>query len=89
MHILRTSDVTRLTGLSRTTLWRLERQGKFPTRIRLGLNSVGWRDDEVRRWVETRPRGMTLLDPASPSHIEVCEVTGQDNRERDQSERPL
>jgi predicted DNA-binding transcriptional regulator AlpA len=62
MHILRTADVTRLTGLSRTTLWRLERQGKFPTRIRLGLNSVGWRDKEVQDWVETRPRGMSLPD---------------------------
>jgi predicted DNA-binding transcriptional regulator AlpA len=62
MHILRTSDVTRLTGLSRTTLWRLERQGKFPTRIRLGTNSVGWRDEEVQHWVETRPRGMTHPD---------------------------
>jgi predicted DNA-binding transcriptional regulator AlpA len=62
MHILRTSDVTRLTGLSRTTLWRLERQGTFPRRIRLGLNSVGWREEEVQNWVETRPRGMTQLD---------------------------
>jgi predicted DNA-binding transcriptional regulator AlpA len=62
MHILRTSDVTRLTGLSRTTLWRLERQGKFPTRIRLGVNSIGWRDEEVRHWVESRPRGMTRPD---------------------------
>jgi predicted DNA-binding transcriptional regulator AlpA len=57
--MLRISDVTRLTGLSRTTLWRLERQGQFPTRVRLGLNSVGWRDDEVRDWVDSRPRGMT------------------------------
>jgi prophage regulatory protein len=62
MHILRTSDVTRLSGLSRTTLWRLERQGTFPRRIRLGLNSVGWREEEVQNWVETRPRGMTQLD---------------------------
>ena len=31
--MLRISDVTRLTGLSRTTLWRLERQGQFPTRV--------------------------------------------------------
>jgi predicted DNA-binding transcriptional regulator AlpA len=60
MHILRASDVTRLTGLSRTTLWRLERQGQFPTRIRLGLNSVGWRDEEVQHWVESRPRGRAL-----------------------------
>lgn len=62
MRILRIPDVTLLTGLSRTTIWRLELQGKFPQRIRLGLNSVGWRDEEVRQWVETRPRGMTQLD---------------------------
>ena len=62
MHILRTSDVTRLTGLSRTTMWRLERAGQFPQRIRLSGNSVGWRDEEVQHWVETRPRGMTQLD---------------------------
>jgi predicted DNA-binding transcriptional regulator AlpA len=65
MHILRTSDVTRLTGLSRTTLWRLERQGKFPTRVRLGLNSVGWRNEEVQHWVESRPRGMTQSDAST------------------------
>jgi prophage regulatory protein len=62
MHILRTADVARITGLSRTTIWRLERQGRFPTRIRLGVNSVGWRDEEVQHWVESRPRGMTFPD---------------------------
>ena len=58
MPILRTADVTRLTGLSRTTLWRLERAGAFPTRVRLGANSVGWVEEEIRQWLELRPRGM-------------------------------
>ena len=57
MLILRTADVIRRTGLSRTTLWRLERQGDFPERVRLGLNSVGWREEEIARWIDTRPRG--------------------------------
>jgi len=59
MTILRTEDVTRLTGLSRTTLWRLERSGNFPPRVRLGANSVGWVEDEVHEWIASRPRGMT------------------------------
>jgi prophage regulatory protein len=59
MLILRTAAVTRLTGLSRTTLWRLERQGEFPSRVRLGLNSIGWREEEIARWINSRPRGMT------------------------------
>ena len=62
MLILRTAAVTRLTGLSRTTIWRLERQGEFPSRVRLGVNSVGWREEEIARWINSRPRGMTQLD---------------------------
>ncbi len=56
MNILRTRDVTRVTGLSRTTVWRLERAGKFPPRMRLGENSVGWLEEEVQSWIESRPR---------------------------------
>jgi predicted DNA-binding transcriptional regulator AlpA len=63
MAILRTADVIRVTGLSRTTLWRLERQGDFPARLRLGLNSIGWREDEIARWIDARPRGMTSTTP--------------------------
>lgn len=65
MQIIRSSDITRLTGLSRTTLWRLERLGKFPARVRLGVNSVGWRSDEIESWIDHRPRGMT--NPAATS----------------------
>lgn len=68
MTILRTTEVTRLTGLSRTTIWRLERHGKFPARIRLGENSVGWLGEEVQEWIAGRPRGMTAsLDAKSQS----------------------
>jgi prophage regulatory protein len=63
MLILRTAAVIQLTGLSRTTLWRLERQGEFPARVRLGLNSVGWLEEEIARWIDTRPRGMTNSPP--------------------------
>jgi predicted DNA-binding transcriptional regulator AlpA len=59
MLILRTAEVARLTGLSRTTLWRLERRGEFPSRVRLGQNSVGWREEEIEQWIDARPRGTT------------------------------
>ncbi len=58
MPILRFAEVTRVTGLSRSTTSRRERRGDFPSRIRLGPNSVGWSDDEVRKWIDERPRGM-------------------------------
>ena len=59
MKILRIQDVINVTGLSRTTLWRLERRGDFPSRLRLGQNSCGWVAQEIQDWIASRPRGMT------------------------------
>lgn len=53
--VFRTADVIRLTGLSRTSLWRLERRGDFPARRQLSPNAVGWLADEVMNWIRSRP----------------------------------
>jgi prophage regulatory protein len=37
---------------SRMHIDRLEKAGKFPRRVRLGLNTVGWFDDELDEHVE-------------------------------------
>jgi len=58
VKILRTPEVTDLTGLSRATIWRLERKGKFSSRLQLSENAIGWREDDVMQWIATRPRGM-------------------------------
>ena len=65
MSILRTEAVTRLTSLSRATIWRLQRTGQFPVRLRLGANSVGWREEEVRAWLDERPRGTSTPDASA------------------------
>ena len=33
-------------------IWRLERQGKFPRRIKIGPNRVAWLLSEVSAWIE-------------------------------------
>ncbi len=53
-RILRSHEVQKVTGLSRTTLWRLERDGKFPPRVALCPGSVGWRLSEVEEWVKEK-----------------------------------
>ena len=58
MNIIRSHELCRKTGLSRTTIWRLERAGRFPSRLQLGENSVGWLEQEVQAWIESRPRGL-------------------------------
>jgi len=55
-RILRFPEVQELTGLSRTTLWRMEKDMKFPQRVQLGKASVGWSLGEVRAWIKHRSR---------------------------------
>lgn len=50
--IYRNPDLDQITGLSRTTRWRLEREGKFPARRSLtGSRAVGWLAEEVDAWI--------------------------------------
>lgn len=44
------------TGLSDSTIWREEREGRFPQRVQISPNRVGWYEDEINDWIESRPR---------------------------------
>jgi prophage regulatory protein len=48
-------ECRRRTGLSRAQRWRLERDGKFPRRLRLGPRTVRWRLSEVLAWIANLP----------------------------------
>ena len=55
MRILRLPEVQELTGLSRTTIWRRERDGSFPKSIRLGgerTRAMGWREQDIYNWID-------------------------------------
>ena len=52
--LIRWSEVQNLTGLSRSTIDRLERAGSFPRRVILSENAVGWRRAEVMAWTQSR-----------------------------------
>jgi prophage regulatory protein len=55
MKFLRIRQVMSLTGLSRMTIYRLERDGNFPKRRRLSQNSVAWLESDISAWAESRP----------------------------------
>ena len=55
MRLMRIADVVHSTGLSRMTIYRLERAGEFPARRRLGRNSVAWLDNDITAWIDSRP----------------------------------
>lgn len=53
-RIVREPQRARMTGLSRSTWWRLERAGETPRRVPLGKNSVGWLEHELEAWLRAR-----------------------------------
>jgi prophage regulatory protein len=56
LRLLRFGDVRQRTGLSRSTIWRMERSGSFPSRVKVSVNVVAWREDEVSEWIASRVR---------------------------------
>jgi prophage regulatory protein len=54
LRFLRFEAVRERTGLSRTTIWRLERKGIFPAHRQISPNAVAWREDEVEAWMLSR-----------------------------------
>lgn len=55
-RILRSSEVYEMTGVSRVTIWRWERERKFPARVRLGPNSVGWLESDIQNWIRSKEK---------------------------------
>jgi len=53
-RIMRKPELLALIGLSDATIWRLEKAGRFPRRIQLGGNSVGWFNTDVDAWMDSR-----------------------------------
>ena len=58
--LMRMAEVSHATGLSKSSIYRLECAGRFPERIQLSKNSVGWREAEVTAWVQSRPTRRAL-----------------------------
>lgn len=47
-------ELTGLIPFSPNHLRRLEAQGKFPRRIRIGANRIAWLRDEIEEWLSAR-----------------------------------
>jgi predicted DNA-binding transcriptional regulator AlpA len=52
-----------ITDLSRAQRWRLERDGKFPRRLRLGPRTVRWRLSEILAWIADLPAAAPERSP--------------------------
>ncbi len=54
--LLTCKQVCEITGYVKSTIYRLMDEGEFPKALKIGPRAVRWREDEIRAWIESRPR---------------------------------
>lgn len=54
MQVLRLPQVKLQTGLSRSHIYQLMRDGAFPKSISLGRRAIGWEASTIDDWIEAR-----------------------------------
>ena len=55
-RLLRLDGVKERTGLSRSLIYQLVGEGRFPEQIHLGARSVAWIEAEIEDWIRQRIR---------------------------------
>lgn len=53
--LLTTQDLIALVRLSRTSIYRMTRQGRFPPACSIGNGHIRWREADVRAWMAELP----------------------------------
>lgn len=54
-EVLRPREAARYVGLSRPTIDRWRKAGKFPKVLQLGAQAIGWRRSDLDEWLDGRP----------------------------------
>jgi predicted DNA-binding transcriptional regulator AlpA len=58
----RLNDVTRITALSRSTVYRRIAEGRFPEPVHLGGRASGWPSAALQAWIDD-PQGYRRAKP--------------------------
>lgn len=53
-EILRLPEVKKATGLSRSSIYLMMADGRFPKSTKLSLRAVGWERATIEAWIEQR-----------------------------------
>ena len=71
IRFMREPEILKITGLSRATIVRLEKEGRFPLRRKISRQCVGWLSSEVDQW-------MTDLPDAQPNEEPEVDLVAED-----------
>lgn len=51
--LLRRSEVEKIAGISRATIYRLMKAGKFPRPVSIGTSAIRWKQSDVTAWLQS------------------------------------
>ena len=77
-RILRVREMCAYVGLSRPTVWRLMRAGRFPSSIELaGPQTIGWLKEELDQWIEGLRQKLPLAQGRHERRAYNRSITGR------------
>ena len=60
-RLLRRREVEKITGMSRSSIYRLMQEGEFPKPVRVDPTAVRWKSSDIIAWIESRPVTMSAF----------------------------
>lgn len=57
INVLSPREVCTALNISQPTLWRLRQAGRFPAPVHVSDRRIGWPEDTLRDWLESRRAG--------------------------------
>ena len=48
---MRLDEVKKITGLSKASIYRFEKNGDFPKKVNIGKRSVGWFENDIEEFL--------------------------------------
>ena len=66
-ELLTIREVAATVRLNVSTIYRLVRSKQFPAPIKLGPAATRWRAEELRDWLDSRPRSVDDAPAAGPA----------------------
>ena len=52
MKLLRRKQVEEASGLSRSSIYQMMAEGRFPKPLKVGRRAVRWNEDDLKQWQE-------------------------------------
>ena len=72
MKLLRLIYVIKKTGLSRAQLYKLMKEGRFPSNVLISERAVAWVESEVEEWMKSRLENRYVVEGVDTNKDQKC-----------------